>query len=211
MQQTCQPLIKENLETGEKHSGHSTKNSEILFFFPIKIKLTLFLLGKLNVHLNITLICLWSHLRTRWPLFFDGYNRLGKKLTARCHQGKINFYQETVDVILKAKLLMYLKDKNTTFLSCELWALKIIFYLLAAILNRMVWIYKLLRECSLFLTFNPININPHFLWTPQSFPNEHAPRSSRYSHFQESFILYPPPPHPPCIEILDLPQCELLN
>ena len=32
----------------------------------------------------------------------------------------INFYQETVDIILKAKLLMDLKDINTTFLSCEL-------------------------------------------------------------------------------------------
>ena len=30
--QTCQPLVKENLETHEKKSGDSTKNSEILFF-----------------------------------------------------------------------------------------------------------------------------------------------------------------------------------
>ena len=34
--QTCQPLLKENLETHEKKSGDSTKNSEILFFSPIK-------------------------------------------------------------------------------------------------------------------------------------------------------------------------------
>ena len=30
--QTCQPLVKENLETHEKKSGDSTKNSEMLFF-----------------------------------------------------------------------------------------------------------------------------------------------------------------------------------
>ena len=30
--QTSQPLIKENLETHEKKSGDSIKNSEILFF-----------------------------------------------------------------------------------------------------------------------------------------------------------------------------------
>ena len=40
--QTCQPVIKENLETHEKKSGDSTKSSEILFFSPIKIKQTLF-------------------------------------------------------------------------------------------------------------------------------------------------------------------------
>ena len=34
MLQTCQPLVKENLETHGKKSGDSTKNSEILFFFP---------------------------------------------------------------------------------------------------------------------------------------------------------------------------------
>ena len=33
MSQTCQPLIKENLETHEKKSGDSIKNSEILFFY----------------------------------------------------------------------------------------------------------------------------------------------------------------------------------
>lgn len=32
----------------------------------------------------------------------------------------INFYQETVDIILKAKLLMDLKDINTTFLSWKM-------------------------------------------------------------------------------------------
>lgn len=32
MFQTCQPLIKENLESHEKKSGDSTKTSEILFF-----------------------------------------------------------------------------------------------------------------------------------------------------------------------------------
>ena len=31
-QQTCQPLVKENLEIHEKKSGDSTKNSEILVF-----------------------------------------------------------------------------------------------------------------------------------------------------------------------------------
>ena len=32
--QTCQPLVKENLETHEQKSGDSAKNSEILLFFP---------------------------------------------------------------------------------------------------------------------------------------------------------------------------------
>lgn len=32
--QTCQPLIKENLETHKKKSGDSTKSIEILFFSP---------------------------------------------------------------------------------------------------------------------------------------------------------------------------------
>ena len=36
-QQTCQPLITENLETQEKKSGDSTKSSEIQFF-PFQIK-----------------------------------------------------------------------------------------------------------------------------------------------------------------------------
>ena len=32
--QTCQPLVKENLETHEQKSGDSAKNSQILLFFP---------------------------------------------------------------------------------------------------------------------------------------------------------------------------------
>ena len=32
LRQTCQPLVKENLETHEKKSGDCIKNSEILFF-----------------------------------------------------------------------------------------------------------------------------------------------------------------------------------
>ena len=49
--QTCQPLIKENLETLEKKSGqYSTKISEILFF-PIKIKQTLFPLEEFTAYL----------------------------------------------------------------------------------------------------------------------------------------------------------------
>ena len=49
--QTCQPLIKENLETLEKkNSGDSTKISEILFF-PIKIKQTLFPLEEFTAYL----------------------------------------------------------------------------------------------------------------------------------------------------------------
>ena len=53
--QTCQPLIKENLEI------HGT-NQEILqkvvrfYFFLIKIKRTLFPLGELTVNLNISLL-----------------------------------------------------------------------------------------------------------------------------------------------------------
>ena len=35
--QTCQPLIKENLETHKKKSGDSTKSIEILFFFTLSI------------------------------------------------------------------------------------------------------------------------------------------------------------------------------
>ena len=40
-----------------------------------------------------------------------------------------------------------------------------IFYLLVAILNRMVWIYKLLRECSCahcFSRFNPLNMHTFY-------------------------------------------------
>lgn len=88
-------------------------------------------------------------------------NMSGKKKTFLL----INFYQETVDIILKAKLLMDVKDINTTFPSWELWALKMIFYLLVAILNRMVWIYKLLRECSgahYFSRFNPLNMHTFY-------------------------------------------------
>ena len=32
--QTCQPLVKENLETHEQKSGDSAKNSEIQLIFP---------------------------------------------------------------------------------------------------------------------------------------------------------------------------------
>ena len=88
-------------------------------------------------------------------------NMSGKKKTFLL----INFYQETVDIILKAKLLMDVKDINTTFPSWELWALKMIFYLLVAILNRMVWIYKLLIECSCahcFSRFNPLNMHTFY-------------------------------------------------
>ena len=35
--QTCQPLIKENLDTHEKISGDATKNSEILLFSRLKL------------------------------------------------------------------------------------------------------------------------------------------------------------------------------
>ena len=35
--QTCQPLIKENLDTHEKISGDSTKNSEILLFSRLRL------------------------------------------------------------------------------------------------------------------------------------------------------------------------------
>ena len=59
--QTCQPLIKENLETHKKKSGDSTKSIEILFFFhPINInKRTLFPVGGgegLSIYLNIVRI-----------------------------------------------------------------------------------------------------------------------------------------------------------
>ena len=37
MCQTCQPLIKENLDTHEKISGDSTKNSEILLFSRLRL------------------------------------------------------------------------------------------------------------------------------------------------------------------------------
>ena len=50
--QTCQPLIKENLETLEKKKSgqYSTKISEILFL-PIKIKQTLFPLEEFTAYL----------------------------------------------------------------------------------------------------------------------------------------------------------------
>lgn len=44
--QTCQPPKKENLETYEKQLGDSTKSTEIPFFFPNKIKQTLFPFGE---------------------------------------------------------------------------------------------------------------------------------------------------------------------
>ena len=50
--QTCQPLIKENLETHEEKSRDS-------HFFQIKIKRTLILLGELIVYNNLVLV--WSH------------------------------------------------------------------------------------------------------------------------------------------------------
>ena len=52
--QTCQPLIKENLETHEKKSGDSKKCSEIPFFSPIKIKrIFLFIGGILKMFILI--------------------------------------------------------------------------------------------------------------------------------------------------------------
>ena len=51
--QTCQPLTKENLESHKKKMGDCSKSSEILFFFPIKIKRNLFPLGELSVSLNL--------------------------------------------------------------------------------------------------------------------------------------------------------------
>ena len=52
--QTCQPLIKENLETHEKKSGDSIKNSEILFFSRSRLNKLLFHRGKsLTVYLNV--------------------------------------------------------------------------------------------------------------------------------------------------------------
>ena len=59
--QTCQPLIKENLETHEKKSGDSTKNSEILFFSRSRLNKPLFHRRKsLTVYLNVTLLYLCS-------------------------------------------------------------------------------------------------------------------------------------------------------
>ena len=57
----CQPLIKENLETHEKKSGDSTKNSEILFFSRSRLNKPLFHRRKsLTVYLNVTLLYLCS-------------------------------------------------------------------------------------------------------------------------------------------------------
>ena len=44
--QTCQPLIKGNLETHEKKSGDSIKNSQILFFSQWRLNKPLFHRGK---------------------------------------------------------------------------------------------------------------------------------------------------------------------
>ena len=55
--QTCQPLIKENLETLEKKSGDSIKNSEILFFSRSRLNKPLFHRGKsLTVYLNVLFV-----------------------------------------------------------------------------------------------------------------------------------------------------------
>ena len=55
--QTCQPLIKENLETHEKKSGDSIKNSEILFFSRSRLNKPLFHRGKsLTVYLNVLFV-----------------------------------------------------------------------------------------------------------------------------------------------------------
>ena len=56
--QTCQLLIKENLETHEKKSGDSIKDSEILFFFSrSRLNKPLFHRGKSStVHLNILFV-----------------------------------------------------------------------------------------------------------------------------------------------------------
>ena len=59
--QTCQPLIKENLETHEEKSGDSIKNSEILFFSQSRLKKTLFHRGKsLTVYLNVLFVFPWE-------------------------------------------------------------------------------------------------------------------------------------------------------
>ena len=59
--QTCQPLIKENLETHEKKSGDSIKNSEILFFSRSRLKKPLFHRGKsLTVYLNVLFVFPWE-------------------------------------------------------------------------------------------------------------------------------------------------------
>ena len=59
--QTCQPLIKENLETHEKKSGDSIKNSEILFFSRSRLNKPLFHRGKsLTVYLNVLFVFPWE-------------------------------------------------------------------------------------------------------------------------------------------------------
>ena len=55
--QTCQPLIKENLETHEKKSGDSIKNNEILFFSRSRLNKPLYHRGKsLTVNLNVSFV-----------------------------------------------------------------------------------------------------------------------------------------------------------
>ena len=92
------------------------------FIFKLKWKI-------LHVFLWFVRVCLISHhiyclenrtnrktKLTRIQKSLPGQQNMSEKIFL------INFYQETVDTILKAKLLMDLKDINTTFLSCELWA-----------------------------------------------------------------------------------------
>ena len=68
--QTCQPLIKENLETHEKKSGDSKKCSEIPFFPRSRSNESFFSLGELNVYFNKSLLLCGSFV-TRCHLFLD--------------------------------------------------------------------------------------------------------------------------------------------
>ena len=120
-------LLRRDPSQGSWHELWLLFTADNPFIFKLKWKI-------LHVFLCYIRVCIIGHhivwktelsKRQKWPIsknhYMDSKTCLKKKPCVL-----INFYQETVDIILKAKLLMDLKDINTTFLSWKMWALKII-------------------------------------------------------------------------------------
>ena len=119
-------LLRRDPSQGSWHELWLLFTADNPFIFKLKWKI-------LHVFLCFVRVCLISHhiyclqnrtnqktKLTHIQKSLPGQQNMSEKIFL------INFYQETVDTILKAKLLMDLKDINTTFLSWKMWALKII-------------------------------------------------------------------------------------
>ena len=82
--QTCQPLVKENLETHEKKCGDSKKNSEIFFPQLNPFSIELCFISKLHLLLNTSKNHSWVqiHVSSKYSIFLYQFINLWHYLSS---------------------------------------------------------------------------------------------------------------------------------